>query len=403
MKRALLLLIALVVLAGCDGFHIGGFSRLDASLAPTAIPLAGSAASSGGEDDSDNPAPPQERLLHPPGFRVMVFAAGLDGPRMMAVGPDGHVYVAERGAGRIVRLPDRDGDGRADAVEVAADGLNSPSSLDFHPDGALYVGETPRVLRLEDAEGDGIYTLAEVVVDDLPPGGNHHTRTVLFGPGGEALFVSVGSSCNACREEDERRAAILRYNPDGIGETLFATGLRNAVGITFRPGTDELWATNNGRDWLGDNQPPETVYRVTPGQDYGWPECHAGRIVDPDFGGPDACEGVPDPVVETQAHGAPLGLAFYDGQAFPEDYHGDLFVALHGSWNRSVPTGYKVVRVPMADGAPAGPVVDFVSGWLQEGGSSWGRPVDVVVAPDGSLLISDDSGGTIYRVAYVGE
>jgi glucose/arabinose dehydrogenase len=344
--------------------------------------------------------PPAEPIDLPPGFGISVFAQGLRGPRMMARGPDGQLYVAERGAGRIVRLPDRDGDGVADGVEVVADDLNAPSSIAFYEDGSLYVGETTRILRLSASEG-GVFETREVVVERLPSGG-HNTRTVLFSPDWSTLFVSVGSSCNVCVEEDGRRAAIVRYDPDGGGEEIFARGLRNAVGIAFRPGTDELWATNNGRDWLGDDLPPETVYRVREGDDAGWPYCHSGRIVDPDLGSPDACDGILAPAVEMQAHSAPLGLAFYAGQQFPREYHGDLFVAFHGSWNRTVPTGYKVVRIPMRDGDP-GPVQDFAAGWLRADGTNWGRPVDVLTASDGSLFVSDDSGGAIYRIFYSGE
>lgn len=344
--------------------------------------------------------PPQEDVAVPSGFGVSVYADGLAGPRMMTVGPDGQLYVAERGAGRIVRLPDRDLDGVADGVEAVAAGLTSPSSIDFYQDGSLYVGETTRILRLTLAGDPAIAETTEVIIDGLPRGG-HNTRTVLFSPDYEWLYVSVGSSCNVCIEGDERRAAIVRYRPDGADETVYAVGLRNAVGITFRPGTSELWATNNGRDWLGDDQPPETVYVVAEGDDAGWPRCHSGRIVDPEYGVEGACDGVLDPVVEMQAHSAPLGLGFYSGTQFPEAYRGDLFVAFHGSWNRSAPTGYKVVRVPLEDGVP-GAVMDFATGWLRSDGSQWGRPVDVVTSADGSLMISDDGAGRIYRVFYTG-
>ena len=320
---------------------------------------------------------------------------------MMALGPDGHIYVAERGAGRIIRLPDRDGDGVADGIELVAERLNAPSSIAFHKDGSLYVGETTRILRLSEPDGAGVYQNQEVVVRGLPSGG-HNTRTVLFSPDWSSLFVSVGSSCNVCREKDERRATIISYLPDGSGEKIFATGLRNAVGIAFRPGTDELWATNNGRDWVGDDLPPETIYLVRKGDDAGWPRCHAGRIEDPDLGEQGSCQGVAPPAVEMQAHSAPLGLTFYTGRQFPSDYQGHLFVAFHGSWNRSVPTGYKVVRIPMENGKP-GPVHDFASGWLREDGTNWGRPVDLLTGPDGSLFVSDDGQGTIYRIFYASE
>jgi glucose/arabinose dehydrogenase len=195
----------------------------------------------------------------------------------------------------------------------------------------------------------------------------------------------------------------MRYRPDGSQETVFARGVRNAVGIAFRPGTEELWATNNGRDWLGDDQPPETVYRLALGDDAGWPRCHAGRIEDPDFGQVGSCDGVLDPVVEMQAHSAPLGLAFYTGDQFPESYRGDLFVAFHGSWNRTVPTGFKVVQIAIQEDGTAGAVQDFAVGWLRTDGSRWGRPVDVLPGADGSLFVSDDEGGFIYRIFYSGD
>jgi len=343
---------------------------------------------------------PNEPIQLPPGFGISTYVRGLAGPRMMAIGPDGALYVAERNAGLIVRLPDRDRDGLADAVEVVADGLSAPSSLAFYVDGSLYVGETTRILRLTDPDGDGFFQVQEVVVGGLPSGG-HNTRTVLFDPAGTYLYVSVGSSCNVCIEEDERRATIMRYRPDGSEETVYARGLRNAVGIKFRPGTDELWVTNNGRDRMGDDLPPETVYRIQQNDNAGWPRCHSGRIVDPEFGEPAACDGILDPVVEMQAHSAPLGLSFYEGAQFPSSYQGDLFIAFHGSWNRTVPTGYKVVYIPIEDGHP-GAVQDFAVGWLRSDGSRWGRPVDVIAGAEGSLFISDDEGGTIYRVFYSG-
>lgn len=358
---------------------------------------------------SDAPAPTTQPLAAyvsvdgvnlPPGFTISRFAAGLDGPRMLALGPDGAVYVAERTTGRILRLPDRDGDGRLDQIEVVAEGLTAPSSLAFYQDGSLYVGEPGQVLRLSQPDASGLFNTRAVIVAGIPTDG-HNTRTVLFSPDWQYLYVSIGSSCNVCEEADPRRAAIMRYHPDGSGETLFTAGLRNAVGLTFRPGTAELWATNNGRDWLGDDLPPETVYLASLGADAGWPRCHSGRILDPEFGSPGACAGVLAPQVEIQAHSAPLGLAFYSGAQFPVEYQGDLFVALHGSWNRSTPTGYKVVRVDLEDGVP-GAVTDFAWGWLRPDNERWGRPVDVLTGADGALYISDDGGGVIYRIVYTG-
>ena len=336
----------------------------------------------------------------PDGFRATVFAGGLNGPRFMAVGPDGTVYAADRGNDRIVALPDEDGNGRADEIRVFAEDLNNPHSLVFHQ-GAWYVGVPSGVVRLFDEDGDGRADRREAIVDNIPPSGQHTTRTVAFLPDGR-MVLSVGSSCNVCEEEDPRRAAIVVYDgPDGEGERIMAGGLRNAVGLAVRPATGELWATNNGRDLMGDELPPETVYVIADGADYGWPYCHSGDVVDPDLGFDGACDGVPQPVVEMQAHSAPLGLAFYNGDMFPATYRGDLFIAFHGSWNRSAPTGYKVVRLPFENGEPAAAVVDFATGWLdRETGDASGRPVDVLVGSDGALYISDDKGGYIYRISY---
>jgi glucose/arabinose dehydrogenase len=340
-------------------------------------------------------AEPREVWL-PPGFAAGVFAAGVEGARAMALGPGGDLYVSAPGPGRVYRLPDRDRDGLADRVERWAEGLSRPHGLAVR-DGHLYVAETSRVVRFRLGAGGERAGEAEVVVPDLPSGAGHYTRTIAFGPDGR-LYVSVGSSCNACPEADERRAAIGVYGPSG-GRVL-ARGLRNAVGLAFRPGTDELWATNNGRDNLGDDRPPETLYRIRDGMDAGWPRCLPDGAADPQVGGPGGCAGVEPPAATFAAHAAPLGLRFYDGQLFPSEYRGSLFVALHGSWNRTSPIGYEVVRVPFVDGRP-GVAEPFLGGFLPAGGARadvWARPVDLIVAADGALLVSDDDGGAIFRI-----
>jgi glucose/arabinose dehydrogenase len=238
------------------------------------------------------------------------------------------------------------------------------------------------------------------IITDLPNSGEHITRTVLIGPDGK-LYVSIGSSCNVCDETDPHRAAVWVYNPDGSGGHRYAYGLRNAVGMAVNPVTHETWVTNMGRDLLGDNIPPDTIYSLRAGANYGWPRCHAGNIIDPDMGKPGDCNGVEQPLVKIQAHSAPLGLAFYSASAFPASYRG-LFVAYHGSWNRSVPTGYKVVFIPLdGQGHVAGPPQDFATGWLHDGSAS-GRPVGLAVGPDGALYLSDDAAGLIYRITYSG-
>lgn len=345
----------------------------------------------------------QAALNLPPGFEANVFAEGLAGPRFIAFGPDGTLYVAERGNDRIVALPDADGDGTADSVRIFAQDLNQPHSLVYHQE-AWYVGLPDGIVRLVDADGDGQLDQAPEQVASLPDSGSHRTRTVEFLPDGR-LVVSVGSTCNVCLEEDERRATVLVYDgPSGTGEAIFARGLRNAVGLAVHPETGELWATNNGRDLMGDELPPDTIQLIEEGADYGWPRCHGGTVVDPEFGGPGACDGVAPALVELQAHSAPLGLVFYTGELFPAEYQGDLFIAYHGSWNRSVPTGYKVVRLPLKEGLADGPVEDFATGWLNEtSGQASGRPVGLAVGSDGDLYVSDDKAGIIYRITYRGQ
>jgi glucose/arabinose dehydrogenase len=333
----------------------------------------------------------QPRTLNlPRGFRAQLFVAGLAGPRLLAFDEQGVLHVTLTRAGSVVALPDRDGDGQADAVVTVREGLDRPHGLAFR-DGWLYVAESGRVVRLRGEAGALERPTLEPVVSELPAGGNHFTRTLGFGPDG-GLYVSIGSSCNVCVEPDSRRAAILRFEPDGSGGRIYARGLRNAVGFTWQPGSGALVATNNGRDFLGDDLPPETLNVVHDGDDFGWPRCHLGRLVDPDYGRGDACAGVAAPRAEMQAHAAPLGLAFYPDAT-------SVLVAEHGSWNRSVPVPPRVERVVLRpDGSSA--VEPFAGGWQLGAGeaSRWGRPVDVAAGPDGTLYVSDDGAGAIYRL-----
>ena len=344
----------------------------------------------------------QERTLNlPVGFQVAIFQGGLGNARLMTWSPEGALVVSEQGSqGRVTILADANGDGVADGRTVFANGLSNPHGLAFH-DGYLYIAETTRVIRYRWQGGAAAQGTAETIIGNIPSGG-HSTRTIVFGPD-DKLYLAVGSSCNVCKETSPLRAAIWQYNADGSGGRLYARGLRNAVGLAWQPGTANLYATNNGRDGLGDNIPPETIDLVGDGNDYGWPYCHNGTIVDPDFGKLGNCAQVTRPAVEMQAHSAPLGLTFASGQMLPAGYNGDLFVAFHGSWNRTDKTGYKIVRARFANGQPTGQVEDFLTGWLSTSdGSSWGRPVDVSVGPDGALYVSDDTLGVIYRVTYSG-
>lgn len=337
--------------------------------------------------------------LHlPSGFHATIFASSLNGPRFIAFAPDGVLYVAERSTGSIVAFPDPNHTGAATKRVVVASGLTDPTSLAF-ANGMLYVGERTRVTRFAWGPGEQVSN-KQVIVNDLPDNGNHVTRTVLIGPDGK-LYVSIGSSCNVCNETDPHRASVWVYPLDGGSGRRYAYGLRNAVGLAVNPWNNQIWATNNGRDLLGDNTPPETVYALQDGGNYGWPRCHAGDIVDPDFGHAGDCNGVIPPLVKMQAHSAPLGLAFYNASQFPQQYHG-LFIAFHGSWNRSTPTGYKVVFVPLdSQGNVAGQPQDFATGWLDlRHNTAVGRPVGLVVGPDGALYLSDDKAGLVYRITY---
>jgi glucose/arabinose dehydrogenase len=333
----------------------------------------------------------------PPGFRLEVFAAGLGAPRFMVQDSAGTLLVSVPGRGEILALPDRDGDGRADAVLTVRKGLERPYGLAFGP-GGLYVAETGRILRFRYDPTRLTASDPAVVVAHLPGGAHHWTRTLVLGPDGR-LYVSVGSSCDVCREADRRRASIVRYNSDGSGERLFATGLRSVVGLAFSP-AGALWATVNERDWRSGGAPPDYITAVTDGGAYGWPDCFAseGRFApDPEFRGDQRCSGLTLPTLEIPSHSAPLGLAFYAGGQFPNPYRGSLFVAYHGSRPGLVPwTGYKIVRITFRDGQPAG-VEDFATGW-RWGDRVEGRPADLLVGRDGALYIADDHAGSIHRV-----
>ncbi len=331
-----------------------------------------------------------QSLTVPPGFEIEVFADGLRGVRTLKVGPDAMLYAVQSRSGRIVRLdPAREGD-----AEEVLRGLNRPYGLAFH-DGWMYVGETHQVVRFRGPR----YQSADTIVRGIPTGG-HWTRELAFGPDG-MLYVSIGSSCNVCEERDPRRAAVVRYRPDGTDETIVAEGLRNSAGLAFHPETGALWASQNERDNLGDDLPLEEINVLSDGSHFGWPYCYGDRVPNPEYRGrANFCQTTVPPALEMIAHSAPLGMVFYTAGAFPAEYHGDLFVALHGSWNRSERSGYKLVRVRVEDGRPVS-YEDFATGWLSRFRVS-GRPVYPAVGPDGGLFLSDDDGGRIYRIRWAG-
>ncbi|MCZ7392956.1 MAG: PQQ-dependent sugar dehydrogenase [Candidatus Methanoperedens sp.] len=343
----------------------------------------------------------------PGGFNIEVFASNLGGspvsypgtnpgPRMMLF-KDNVLFVTIPSQGRVVALPARNGDNKADETITFIDGLNEPHGIDYY-EGWFYIAEENRVIRVKSIENGLIAdrNTLEVLVDNLPTGG-HFTRTVKVH--NNSLYISIGSSCNVCYEQDERRAAIMKCNLDGTNCSVFARGLRNAVGFVFHPVTGRMYATENGRDNLGEDVPPDEINFVEEGKNYGWPLCYGKNIHDTDFDRniSDPCIDKTPSLIDLQAHSAPLGLAFYYGKSFPEEYRGRLFVAYHGSWNRKVPIGYKIVSIDMNTST----VVDFATGWLQSN-DVLGRPVDIIVAQDGSLFVSDDNAGKIYRIYYAG-
>ena len=348
-------------------------------------------------------------LRLPPGFSISVFAKGLDKPRVLVRDPNGTLLVSDTDAGRVVALPDVDRDGVADRAVTVASGLDRPHGLAFRCADRcrLYIAETDQV-AVWDYDAGALRAGSKKKIIDLPDNGDHFTRTILFlpPPDDDKLLISVGSDCNVCREDDARRAKILIANADGRGLRAFVSGLRNAVFMALHPATGKVWATEMGRDLLGDNLPPDEIDIIEDGKNYGWPICYGKNIHDTDF---DKNVYVRNPCLEPfetpsyidiPAHSAPLGLAFAPADGWPEEYRDDLLVAYHGSWNRSMPTGYKIVRARLdADGNFEG-FEDFITGWLRDGGTALGRPVDILIDSGGVMYISDDKAGVIYRVTY---
>lgn len=346
---------------------------------------------------AQNSSLPLSQIKLPPGFKIDVYATGVDNARQMAMSPSGVLFVGSRSAGKVYAVVDSDKDHRADKVVTIASGLNMPSGLAFR-DGALYVAEINRVIRF-----DGIETRLDsppspaVVYDKLPSDRHHGWKFIGFGPDG-MLYVPVGAPCNICDPKDPH-ASITRMKPDGSGFEVFARGVRNSVGFDWQPGSGALWFTENGRDMLGDDVPNDELNRAPkPGLHFGYPYCHAGTVQDPEFGSGHACSGYTPPAQKLGPHVASIGMRFYTGTMFPDEYRNQIFIAEHGSWNRSTPLGYRITVVKV-QGEKALSYDTFAEGWLQ-GAKPWGRPADVVVAPDGALLVADDQADVIYRISY---
>ena len=334
----------------------------------------------------------------PPGFEISIYASNVENARSMTLGDKGTLFVSTRKAGKVYAIVDRDRDNQADQVIPLAEGLNMPNGVAFL-NGALYVAEVSRVLRFDGIE-DRLQNPPEpaIVRDDFPTDRHHGWKFIRFGPDG-MLYIPVGAPCNICERDEKRYASIMRMQPDGKGLEIFAHGVRNTVGFDWNPKTKELWFTDNGRDWLGDDQPPDELnHAPRKGMHFGFPYCHGGDIPDPDFGAKRGCNQFVPPAMRLGPHVAALGMRFYTGSMFPPVYRNQIFIAEHGSWNRSAPIGYRLTLVRL-EGNHAVQYQVFAEGWLK-GGKAWGRPVDVLVMPDGALLVSDDRAGTIYRISY---
>jgi glucose/arabinose dehydrogenase len=375
--------------------------------------------------------PPAAHLSVPAGFSVTLFADHLDGPRLMRVAPNGDIFISESRVGRVRVLRAAEGATKPEQNEIFASGLDQPFGIAFYPPGPdprfVYVATTKSVVRFPYRGGDlKAGGPAETIVPSLmETGGGHWTRDVAFSPDGKRMFVSVGSGSNVAESmpkttpegwrdthvlgatwgNETDRADVLVFDPEGQGRRVFATGIRNCVGLAIAPKTGDVWCSTNERDGLGDNLPPDYLTRVREGAFYGWPWYYIGGHEDPRHkdGRADLAGKITVPDVLIQPHSAPLEMAFYDGAMFPAEYRGNAFAALHGSWNRHLRTGYKIVRAIVKDGVPTGEYADFVTGFVTEDGSVWGRPVGVAIAKDGALLFSEDGNGTIWRVGYSGQ
>ena len=347
---------------------------------------------------SDDQALPLHTIKLPPGFTIDIFASDVPNARSIALSPAGTLFVGTRAAGKVYAIVDRNHDNKADEVITLAQRLSSPNGVAFR-NGALYVAEVSRILRYDDIEANLDNPPEPVVINDsLPRDRGHGWKFIRFGPDG-LLYVPVGAPCNICEREDERYASILRMQPDNTKLEVFAHGVRNTVGFDWHPETQELWFTENGRDWMGNDRPlDELNHAPQKGLHFGFPHCHGGNIPDPEFSKQRKCEEFTAPAIALGPHVAALGMRFYTGAMFPAEYRNQIFIAEHGSWNRDTPIGYRVMLVRLEQNR-AVKYEPFAEGWLQ-GEKAWGRPVDVLVMPDGALLVSDDEANAIYRISY---
>lgn len=339
-----------------------------------------------------------DKITLPDGFQISIYAEDVPGARSMELSPDGTLFVGSRDEGTVYAVRDNDNDFVADEVFIIDEGLYMPNGVQFW-DGDLYVAEINRVITYENIDAHLENPPEPVIINDTFPDDKWHGwKFIRFSPD-SLLYVPVGAPCNVCEKEDDRYATIMRMNPDGSNLEIYAEGVRNTVGFDWHPETNELWFTDNGRDWMGDNKPPDELnYAPQKGMHFGFPYCHGKDIADDEYGNGVDCDRYTPPAINLGPHVAALGMRFYTGDMFPAEYKHQIFIAEHGSWNRRIPIGYRITLVRL-EGNEAVSYETFAEGWLQAG-DYWGRPVDVLVMPDGSLLVSDDHSGTIYRITY---
>lgn len=341
---------------------------------------------------------PLHLIKLPPGFSISVYAESLTNARSLALSPNGTVFVGSQ-EGNVYAVVDSNKDHKADHTYLIARDLNMPNGVAFH-EGALYVAEVSRILRYDNIEAQLDHPPQPVVVLDTLPSERHHGwKFIGFGPDG-LLYVPVGAPCNVCEQPDERYSSLLRMKPDGSNLEVFARGIRNTVGFAWQPDTQVLWFTDNGRDMLGDNLPPDELNRAPqPRLHFGFPYCHGGDIPDPQFGTKRSCDEFTAPALKLGSHVAAIGMRFYTGEMFPAEYRKQMFIAEHGSWNRRTPIGYRITLARVGENQTTAVAETFAEGWLQNG-RAWGRPADVQVMPDGALLVSDDLADALYRISY---
>lgn len=342
--------------------------------------------------------PGLEKLQLPPGFSIDIFAEDVKDARSLALGDEGTVFVSTRARGTVYALVDSDQDGKSDRTYTIAKGLNSPNGVAFR-NGALYVAENSRIIRYDAIEENLNDPPEPVVISEAFPGDRHHGwKFIAFGPDGK-LYVPVGAPCNICAPDPDRYAVIMRMDADGSNLETFARGIRNSVGFDWHPETKTLWFNEHGRDWMGDDMPSDELnHAPAANMHFGYPFCHQGDTPDPEYADQRKCEEFTPPALNQGGHVAPNGLRFYTGEMFPQEYRNRIFIAQHGSWNRSTKNGYRIVSVTVTDGKVSD-YKPFIEGWV-ENETAWGRPVDVLVMPDGALLVSDDHAGAVYRITY---